>query len=140
VDAEGLKELFEPFGAVAVKRMFGGHGVYLDGLVFCLEFDGEVYLKTDSETESAFAAAGATPFIYQGHSRPVKVGFWCLIASAYDDTDELRRWCSLAMEAARRAAQAKAKVAKLPQAKRPAGRRRPPKRTECVSVSPRLRP
>ena len=34
MDAEGLKELFAPFGPVAVKRMFGGHGVYADGLVF----------------------------------------------------------------------------------------------------------
>ena len=60
MDSEGLKELFEPFGAVAVKRMFGGHSVYLDELIFCLAFDGEVYLKTDGETESAFAAARAT--------------------------------------------------------------------------------
>jgi TfoX/Sxy family transcriptional regulator of competence genes len=26
MDADGLKELFTPFGGVTVKRMFGGHG------------------------------------------------------------------------------------------------------------------
>jgi DNA transformation protein len=128
VDAGGLKELFEPFGTVDVKRMFGGHGIYRDGLMFSLESDGEVYLKTDGETESAFAAAGATPFIYQGHSRPVKMSFWRLIASAYDDADELRRWCGLAMEAARRAAQAKARVARRQPAKRPVGRASTPRK------------
>ncbi len=122
MDAEGLKELFESFGAVAVKRMFGGHGVYLDGLMFCLESGGEVYLKTDGETENAFAAAGATQFIYQGHTRPVKMSFWRLIAGAYDDADELRRWCRLAMDAARRAAQAKASLPKPRKPRPTAGR------------------
>jgi DNA transformation protein and related proteins len=125
VDAEGLKELFQPFGAVVVKRMFGGHGVYHDGLMFSLEIEGEVYLKTDAETESAFAAAGATPFIYQGHSRPIRVSFWRLVAGAYDDADELKRWCGLAIDAARRAAEAKAQRATPKTRRRPAGRAKP---------------
>jgi DNA transformation protein and related proteins len=36
MDADGLKALFEPFGSVAVKRMFSGHGVYADGLCFAI--------------------------------------------------------------------------------------------------------
>jgi TfoX/Sxy family transcriptional regulator of competence genes len=28
MNVEGLKALFAPFGAVSVKPMFGGHGVY----------------------------------------------------------------------------------------------------------------
>ena len=37
MDAEGLKELFEPFGPVTVKRMFGGSGLYAEGLCFAIE-------------------------------------------------------------------------------------------------------
>ena len=58
MDAEGLKEIFEPFGSVAVKRMFGGHGVYADGLCFAIETDGEVYLKVDDQNRADFEAAG----------------------------------------------------------------------------------
>jgi DNA transformation protein len=112
MDAEGLKELFEPFGAVAVRRMFSGYGVYADGLCFALNLGGEVYLKADAETEAEFAAVGSTPFVYQGRTRPVKMGFWRLMASAYDDADELRRWSGLALAAARRAARSKAAKAK----------------------------
>jgi TfoX N-terminal domain len=53
MDAEGLKALFEPLGAVAVKRMFGGHGVYADGLCFAIQSRGEVYLKTDALSEKS---------------------------------------------------------------------------------------
>ncbi|MEA2873640.1 MAG: TfoX N-terminal domain, partial [Hyphomicrobiales bacterium] len=34
MNADGLKELFEPFGPVTVRRMFGGSGGYADGLCF----------------------------------------------------------------------------------------------------------
>jgi DNA transformation protein and related proteins len=108
MDAERLKELFEPFGVVAVRRMFGGRGIYADGLFFALEIDGDVYLKADSESVSVFSAAGSAPFVYQGHTKPVTTNLWRLVDSVYDDPDAIRRWSALALQAARRAAQAKA--------------------------------
>jgi DNA transformation protein len=122
VDREGLEELFSPFAVVSVRRMFGGNGVYFDGLCFALDLGGEVYLKADAETEPDFVAAGSHPFVYQARGRTVKVAYWRLVDSAYDDEDELRRWAELALLAARRAAAAKAKrpaAAKLKTAKRP---------------------
>jgi DNA transformation protein len=112
VDADGLAALFAPFAAVAVRRMFGGHGVYLDGLCFAVESAGEVYMKTDAESQAAFAAAGSTPFVYVAKGRPMTTGYWRLVAGAYDDAEELRRWATLGVDAARRAALAKAPKAK----------------------------
>jgi DNA transformation protein len=129
MDGETLKDLFAPFGAVVVKRMFGGHGIYFEGLVFAVESNGEVYLKTDGETEPAFAAAGSAQFVYQGHSRPVKMSFWRLVADAYDDAEELRRWSGLAMQAARRAAQAKAGKVAPDKAKRSVARAKSARRS-----------
>jgi DNA transformation protein and related proteins len=108
MDAEGLKELFEPLGAVSVRRMFSGHGVYADGLFFALEIGGEIYLKSNAESAAAHVAAGSTPFSYQGAGRRVTTNLWRLAASAYDDPDELRRWSGLALDAAREAALNKA--------------------------------
>ena len=36
MDAETLKELFAEFGPVSVRRMFGGAGVFVDGLMIAL--------------------------------------------------------------------------------------------------------
>jgi DNA transformation protein len=112
MDRDGLEELFQPFGAVAVRRMFGGHGVYADGLCFALEIDGEVYLKADAESEAEFAAAGSAPFVYESRGRATTMSYWRLVAAAYDDEDELKRWAALALAAARRAALAKATKSK----------------------------
>jgi TfoX N-terminal domain len=45
MDAEKLKALFEPFVPVTVKRMFGGSGIYAEGMCFAIEADGEVFIK-----------------------------------------------------------------------------------------------
>jgi DNA transformation protein and related proteins len=112
VNAEGLKELFQPFGAVTVKRMFGGAGIYAGGLCFAIELDGEVFLKTDGETEAVFSAAGSSPFVYDAKGRATTISYWRLPSAAYDEADELRRWAALGLEAARRAPAAKAKPKK----------------------------
>jgi DNA transformation protein and related proteins len=104
VDREGLEELFAPFAVVSVRRMFGGHGVYADGLCFCIAINGDVYLKVDAETEAEFAAVDSRPFVYTARGREVQVGYWLLPSAAFDDEDALRRWASLGLAAARRAA------------------------------------
>jgi DNA transformation protein and related proteins len=109
MDAEGLKELFAPFAAVSLKRMFSGHGVYTDGICFALHLRDDIYLKTDAETQARFEAAKSEPFAYDGHRGRVTVtSYWRLPPGAYDDPDELKDWCGLAVQAARRFATAKA--------------------------------
>jgi len=117
MDAEGLKELFEPFGAVTVKRMFSGHGIYADGWCFALSLRGEIYLRTDPESAAALDAAGSTPFVYQRGKKLITTNLWRLVASAYDDSDELKRWSSFALAAARRIGEAKIEKARARKAK-----------------------
>ena len=44
-DFDWLHDLFEPVGPITIRRMFGGAGIYRDGIMFALVSDGEVYLK-----------------------------------------------------------------------------------------------
>jgi DNA transformation protein and related proteins len=106
MDAEDLEALFEPFGSIIVKRMFGGSGIYADGLCFAVESGGEVFLKTDSLSRADFSAADSAPFTYmaKGKSRPTS--YWSLPTAAHEDNDELRRWAGMGLEAARRSATA----------------------------------
>ena len=108
--ADELKELFAPFAAVEVKRMFGGHGIYAEGVCFAIQTSGgEAFLKVDPETQPAFLKAGSSPFIYQAKGKARPTSFWRLPAAAYDEADELIRWAGLGVAAAKRAAAAKSK-------------------------------
>jgi DNA transformation protein len=105
---EQVRELFAELGAVQLKRMFGGLGVYADGLMFGLGADEMLYLKADAITEPAFREAGSAPFSYARKDREAVVfTYWRLPDTAWDDPDEAVRWARLAIEAAHRAAAGK---------------------------------
>jgi DNA transformation protein len=69
-------ELFEPLGAARSRRMFGGHGIYVDDLFVALIAYDRIYLKADDRTRPAFQAAGCEPTVIDWHPaqrRPVRV-------------------------------------------------------------------
>jgi DNA transformation protein and related proteins len=107
MDTDSLKALFEPFGPVTVRRMFGGSGIYAEGLCFAIEAGGDVYIKADAVSQPSFSAAGSAPFTYEAKGRRTSMAYWRLPEIAHDEADELRRWAGMGLEAARRAAEAK---------------------------------
>ena len=109
MDADTIRDLFAGLGAVRVRRMFGGQGIYRDELMFALEADGALYLKADQETAGAFEKAGSAPFTYRKDGKSTTMSYWRVPDSALDDPDEAAGWGRLALEAARRSAAAKKK-------------------------------
>jgi DNA transformation protein and related proteins len=97
-------ELLEPLGRVTIRRMFGGAGLYIDGLIVALEIDGTLYLKTDERTRQTFADAGGTPFVYRGKDKPVTPRYCTPPDDAMDSPDAMRPWARLALEASLRSA------------------------------------
>jgi DNA transformation protein and related proteins len=64
VDAEFIHDLFQPFGAATVPRMFGGAGLFVDGVMFGLVSGGQIYLKADASTVICFEREHCGPFEY----------------------------------------------------------------------------
>lgn len=106
-DPEYVKELFSSFGPVSVRRMFGGTGIFADGLMFGLVADGELYLKADESTIPAFQTEGVGPFEYGARNRRVVMTYWRAPDRLLDDLDELALWARKALSVAQRAAEAK---------------------------------
>ena len=127
MDRESLEDLFRPFGPVQIKRMFGGLGVFADGMMFGLVAGGELYMKSETDTEPLFEAAGSEPFVYSREGRdPVKMGYYKLPEDAFEDEDEFLKWARLAHSTARKAAAVKASgvKARKPASKKPAAVKR----------------
>lgn len=127
MDSESVEDFFAPFARVRAKRMFSGHGVYVDDACIALCVLGAIWIKTDSDSErAALKAAGSEAFNYQAPDGRVRImnAFWKLPDAALDDEDELRRWCRPALEAARRTAAEKAlKKARKAAGKAPGGKK-----------------
>lgn len=110
---EQAEELFRPFGAIRIKKMFGGAGVYCDDLFFAIMDDGAVWFKVDDESRGAFEARGLSPFTFEmKDGSSATMSYYSAPDEIFDDEDELRHWTTLALDAARRAAKFKKKPAK----------------------------
>jgi DNA transformation protein len=106
-------ELFKPAGPASARRMFGGHGLYVDGRMCALVMDGRLYLKADDATREAFAAAGCTPFVYTGQKQPIELGYWTVPEAALESAEDMAPWVARALAAAeRKAARTKPKKAR----------------------------
>jgi DNA transformation protein len=108
VEDDDLRDLFAAFGPIGIRRMFGGKGLYADGVIFGLVAFGRIWIKADAETQERFREAGSSPFVYEGKARPVTMPYWHLPDEALDDPERIAVWARLGREAAIRAARAKA--------------------------------
>jgi len=105
MDRLEIEDLFSGLGPVTIRRMFGGKGVYHQGLIVAIELRDELLLKADAVSAPDFAAAGARQWAYEGKKsgKPVLMPYWSIPVDAYDDPDVMARWTRLAYEAALRA-------------------------------------
>lgn len=97
-------ELLAPLGPVRVKRMFGGHGIYVDDLFMAIVVGESLYLKVDEHTMPRFEAAGCAPFVYTAKGRGrVSLNYRAAPADALESPALMRPWAALALDAALRA-------------------------------------
>jgi DNA transformation protein len=94
--------------------MFGGKGIYFDGMIIALDIGDEILLKADVVTAPLFAAEGCRQWTYDGKNRPVAMPYWSIPDSAIDDAEEMARWAKLARDAALRAGKTGDKTRKRP--------------------------
>jgi DNA transformation protein and related proteins len=119
-------ELLAPLGAVRARRMFGGHGLYVDALFIALIADDRLYLKADAASRAAFERAGCTPFAYsRSDLSAVTLGYWSAPDDALDSPQAMGPWARLALAAALRA---KASSRSPAAADQPATKRKAPPR------------
>lgn len=101
-------ELLAGLGRPRSRRMFGGHGLYVDELFVALIADGTLYLKCDTETRSHFESAGCQPFAYTTRDGQRSVmSYWSAPQEAMESPALMLPWARLAMASALRAAASK---------------------------------
>jgi len=95
-----LHEVFSRFGVIQVKRMFGGFGIYHQGLMFGLIADDILYLKVDTESKQVFEKRGLKPFEFDRHDKIIKMSYYQAPEKIFDDFEEATIWANLAYNAA----------------------------------------
>ena len=118
---EHCLELLAGSGRASTRRMFGGHGFYIDDLFMALIAGERLYLKVDAQTRPLFEAAGCEPFVYDTAGKSVSLGYFSAPEEAMESPPLMQPWVRHALSAALRARAAK------PRAATPAKKARPRK-------------
>jgi DNA transformation protein len=88
-------------GPVRARRMFGGHGIFLEGTMFGLIVRDTLYFKVGENNRKDYETAGSKPFSYVRGTRRVSLSYMAVPEPALNDGAALTRWGERAYAAAR---------------------------------------
>ena len=92
---------FSDWAPITARKMFGGAGLFRDGLMFGLLASDTAYLKADDENRPDFEKAGMGPFRpFEGKKRPMTMPYYEIPADVLEDPARLAAWADQAYAAA----------------------------------------
>ena len=97
-----LLGLLVDFAPVRAKRMFGGHGLFIDELMIAIVIDDVLYLKVDAGNRERFIERGLSPFEYHAKGKRVSLSYYRAPEEVLDESEVAIEWARSAFEAALR--------------------------------------
>jgi DNA transformation protein and related proteins len=90
---------------VTARSMFGGVGIYAEGLFFALIAEDRLYFKVDDATRPDFERLRMEPFRPFGEESAM--GYYEVPADVVEDSGQLARWMKQAIDVASKAKRGK---------------------------------
>ena len=88
-----VEDLLNGMDGVSARAMFGGHGIYREGVIFGIVVEDTLYFKVDETNRKDYEAAQSRPFTYQAKGRKkVSISYWEVPAEILDDREALAEW------------------------------------------------
>jgi len=98
---EYIVEQLRGAGTVTTRKMFGGAGVYIDGIITGLVADDILYLKVDDGNRGDFESQGMAPF-QPFEDKPYSMSYYEVPPEVLEDPEELCMWAARSIEASLR--------------------------------------
>ncbi len=95
-DPRRFDDLFQNFGPIAVKRMFGGEGIFAGPVMIGLVMDEQIYLRTDDASRPDYLAEKCHPFTFGKSGKTVTTAYYSLPDRLLDEPEELAAWARTA--------------------------------------------
>lgn len=97
-----MEEVLNDIEGITSRPMFGGWGIYMEGIFFGLIADGQLYFKVDESNQKDYEKQGSKAFVYEGHKgKKVTMTYWELPADIMEDKNLLVEWVKKSANAAK---------------------------------------
>ena len=95
-------DLLDCFGPCDARPMFGGFGIFHQGLMFGLIANGSLYLKADDEARALFEAERSEAFTYCKKNKSCQMSYYLAPEAFFEDAAACLYWAHTAFDAALR--------------------------------------
>lgn len=91
-------QYLERVGHVSIKKMFGGAGIYFDGLIFgVINNEDVLFFKVDDSNRSDYVSIGMMPF-KPFADKPMVMPYYEVPEEVVENMERLAEWASKAIE------------------------------------------
>lgn len=97
-----INDLFAEIPGITSRHMFGGWGIYKDGIFFAIISEGELYFKVDGINQSDYEALDSHPFAYSREGKQISMSYWLVPEEITEDQERLAEWVHKSVEAGKR--------------------------------------
>ena len=88
-----IMQKLDPLGNVMSRAMFGGYGIFHEGVMFALIADDTLYFKVNESNRAIYKKAGSKPF-------PHGISYWEVPAELLEEDGKLHEWANISIEIA----------------------------------------
>lgn len=79
--------------------MFGGYGIYKDGIITAIIVDNELYFKVNEINIDDYKKHGCIPFTCNANQKTVRMSYWKVPIDILEDNMLLEEWFTKAWQA-----------------------------------------
>jgi DNA transformation protein len=99
-----MDEVFQDIPGVTSRAMFGGWGLYQQGLIFGLIVADKLYFKVDKENQPDYEKAKSKPFTYhRKDGKTTAMSYWLVPEKIMNNEKQLNIWLVEAVAVSKRA-------------------------------------
>lgn len=102
-----VEEALAPLGTVTKRHMMGGATLYLDGVVFAIVADDQLWFKADATSDAEWDADGCERLTYDMGGKTGTMNYRRAPDAVHDDAEAMQDRARLALAAGLRAAEKK---------------------------------
>ena len=93
-------EKLSPIGDIKSRAMFGGYGIFCEGLMFALISEDTLYFKVNETNRDMYKKTQSKPF-------PHGISYWEVSTDVLEENAELQKWANISIEIAQESAKKK---------------------------------
>ena len=97
-----VMEKLSPIGDIKSRAMFGGYGIFCEGLMFALISEDTLYFKVNESNRDMYKRAQSTQF-------PHGISYWEVPSDVFEEDTMLHEWANISIEIAQEADKKKRK-------------------------------